>query len=140
MSAEVVISGAGLWLPAHRITNDELVASYNAWVDRHNSDHAAEVAAGTLEAMPHSSAEFIEKASGIRSRYIYVKDGTLDVERMRPRIPHRGEGGAGPPLGPPSRRTRRLPGAAETTGRRRWPFLAPARRGPASSRHARPAA
>lgn len=91
MDAEVVISGAGLWRPEHRITNEELVASYNAWVDRYNAQHAAAIAAGTLEAKPQSSAEFIEKASGIRSRYIYVKDGTLEVERMRPRIPHRGE-------------------------------------------------
>jgi len=91
MSTEVVISGAGLWRPLHTITNEELVASYNAWVDRHNAEQAAAIAAGTLEAKPHSSAEFIEKASGIRSRYTYVKDGTLEVERMRPRIPHRGE-------------------------------------------------
>ncbi len=91
MSTDVVISGAGLWRPEHTITNEELVASYNAWVDRHNAQHAEAIAAGTLEAKPYSSTEFIEKASGIRSRYTYVKDGTLDPERMRPRIPHRGE-------------------------------------------------
>jgi len=91
MSTEVVISGAGLWRPAHSISNEELVGSYNAWAERFNAEHAAAIAAGTLEPKPLSSAEFIEKASGIRSRYIYVKDGTLEVERMRPRIPHRGE-------------------------------------------------
>jgi beta-ketodecanoyl-[acyl-carrier-protein] synthase len=91
MSTEVVISGAGLWRPAHRITNEELVASYNAWVDWDNAAHAAQIAAGEREASQHSSAEFIEKASGIKSRYTYVKDGTLEVERMRPRIPHRSD-------------------------------------------------
>ncbi|MFM8354458.1 MAG: beta-ketoacyl-ACP synthase III, partial [Gammaproteobacteria bacterium] len=62
MSAPVVISGAGLWHPPYRITNEELVASYNAWVDQFNATHADEIAAGTLAPQPHSSAEFIEKA------------------------------------------------------------------------------
>jgi beta-ketodecanoyl-[acyl-carrier-protein] synthase len=91
MSSGVVISGAGLWRPAHRITNAELVASYNAWADRYNAEHAEAIQAGRVEAKPHSSVEFIEKASGIKARYAYVKDGILDVERMRPLIPHRGE-------------------------------------------------
>ncbi|MGA0839216.1 MAG: beta-ketoacyl-ACP synthase III [Pseudomonadales bacterium] len=91
MSVDVVISGAGLWRPPYRITNEELVASYNAWVDLHNATHADEIAAGAREAKPYSSVEFIEKASGIRSRYAYQKAGTLDPARMRPSIPHRGE-------------------------------------------------
>ncbi|MEZ5560153.1 MAG: beta-ketoacyl-ACP synthase III [Pseudomonadales bacterium] len=89
--SSVVISGAGLWTPAHSISNEELVASYNAWVDRYNAHNADAIAAGECEPKPHSSAEFIEKASGIRSRYAYVKDGILDITRMRPRIPHRAE-------------------------------------------------
>ncbi len=88
---EVVISGAGLWRPEHRISNEELVASYNAWAEAYNGRHADAIAAGELEPKPCSSAEFIEKASGIKSRYAYVKDGILDIERMRPRIPHRSE-------------------------------------------------
>ena len=87
----VVISGAGLWTPEHRISNEELVASYNAWAEHYNASHADEIAAGTLSEQPLSSAEFIEKASGIKSRYAYVKDGVLDVDRMRPRIARRGE-------------------------------------------------
>ena len=38
-----------------------------------------------------TTEEFIEKASGIKQRYAYVKDGILEVGRMRPRIPHREE-------------------------------------------------
>ncbi len=87
----VVISGAGLWTPEHRISNEELVASYNGWAEHYNASHADEIAAGTLSEQPLSSAEFIEKASGIKSRYAYVKDGVLDVDRMRPRIARRGE-------------------------------------------------
>ena len=92
MSANgVVISGAGLWTPDHIITNDELVESYNAWAEQYNSRHEDEIAAGALAEKPLSSAEFIEKASGIKARYAYVKDGVLDVDRMRPRITRRGE-------------------------------------------------
>ncbi|MFV2090006.1 MAG: beta-ketoacyl-ACP synthase III, partial [Pseudomonadales bacterium] len=36
-------------------------------------------------------AEFIEKASGIRQRYAYVKEGILDIGRMRPKIARRKE-------------------------------------------------
>ena len=91
MSHEVVISGAGLWRPQHRISNDALVASYNAWAESFNGAHRDAIAAGEVEEKPFSSAEFIEKASGITNRYAYVKDGILDVDRMRPRIPPRKE-------------------------------------------------
>ena len=86
MTNAVVISGAGLWKPPHIITNEELVGSYNAYAERFNADHGAAIEAGELEAKPLSSAEFIEKASGIKQRYAYVKDGILDIDRMRPRI------------------------------------------------------
>ncbi|MCX7065318.1 MAG: beta-ketoacyl-ACP synthase III [Proteobacteria bacterium] len=87
----VVISGVGEWTPPHVISNDELVASYNAYADQYNATHDSEIARGALEAKPHSSAEFIEKASGIRSRFAYIKDGILDIDCMRPRIPRRAE-------------------------------------------------
>ena len=91
MNSSVVLSGVGLWTPPNKITNEELVESYNAWADAYNEEHDADIAAGKLDAKPHSSAEFIEKASGIKSRYIYCKDGALDIQRMRPAIPERGE-------------------------------------------------
>lgn len=86
MSNHVVISGAGLWNPQHRISNEELVACYNAFASLYNTRHAAEIEAGEREAKPFSSAEFIEKASGIRSRYAFSKEGILDPERMRPAL------------------------------------------------------
>jgi len=89
--SEVVISGTGLWKPQYTITNEELVASYNAYADKHNETHAAEIASGVKTAKPQSSAEFIEKASGIKSRYIYKKEGALDIERMMPIIPQRAD-------------------------------------------------
>ena len=85
----VTISGSGLWTPEHIVTNQELVTAYNEWATRYNDRHAAAIAAGEQEAKPLSSAEFIEKASGIKQRYAYIKEGILDVDRMRPIIPER---------------------------------------------------
>jgi len=87
----VAISGSGLWTPEHTITNAELVAAYNAWADRYNTANADAIAAGEREAKPKSSEEFIEKASGIKQRYAYVKQGILDADRMCPLIPERPE-------------------------------------------------
>jgi beta-ketodecanoyl-[acyl-carrier-protein] synthase len=87
----IVISGVGEWTPPHAISNDELVASYNLYADKFNAEHDSEIARGAVEAKPHSSSEFIEKASGIRSRFAYVKDGILDPDCMRPRIARRSD-------------------------------------------------
>lgn len=89
MAEAVAITGVGLWKPPHVITNEELVSAYNAHAELYNAEHAAAIADGQLEAKPSSSAEFIEKASGIQQRYAYIKDGILEPERMRPRIPER---------------------------------------------------
>ncbi|RIJ27632.1 beta-ketoacyl-ACP synthase III [Henriciella algicola] len=84
-----VISATGLWTPPHTVTNAELVESYNAWADRWNEANKAEIEAGTLEAKTHSNVEFIEKASGIKSRYVVDKSGVVDPAVMRPNIPER---------------------------------------------------
>jgi beta-ketodecanoyl-[acyl-carrier-protein] synthase len=82
----VVISGTGLFTAPNRNSNDELVASYNAYVRQFNADHAAEIAAGTLAKIEESSVEFIEKASGIKRRSVMEKAGILDPRRMRPKF------------------------------------------------------
>jgi beta-ketodecanoyl-[acyl-carrier-protein] synthase len=87
-----VISATGLWTPPNTISNAELVASYNAWADRWNAGHAADIAAGTEAAKTHSSVEFIEKASGIKSRYVIDKAGVLDPDVMAPQIAERPNG------------------------------------------------
>ncbi|NVK58403.1 MAG: beta-ketoacyl-ACP synthase III [Alteromonadaceae bacterium] len=91
MNANVVLSGVGLWTPPYKISNEELVASYNAWAAAFNDKHQTQIDAGEIVAKPFSSADFIEKASGIKSRYIYQKEGALDIMRMRPLIPERRE-------------------------------------------------
>ena len=87
----VVISGVGLWTPENTITNEELVDSYNAWATQFNLDNQAQIEAEEIAAKPLSSAAFIEKASGIKSRYVYCKEGVLDINRMRPKLTPRSD-------------------------------------------------
>jgi len=78
----LALSGTGLYTPAASISNEELVASFNEYVRRHN-------AAGQGAPLQESSTEFVLKASGIRNRYVMDKAGILDPDIMCPRIPER---------------------------------------------------
>jgi beta-ketodecanoyl-[acyl-carrier-protein] synthase len=84
-----VIAATGLFTPDQSITNEELVTAYNAWAERWNAEHADRIAAGELEALTPSSVEFIEKASGIKRRFVLDKAGILDPARMVPHLPER---------------------------------------------------
>ncbi|MEG0861610.1 MAG: beta-ketoacyl-ACP synthase III [Pseudomonas sp.] len=85
----VVISGTGLYTPANSISNEELVESFNAYVQQFNADNAEAIERGEVQALAESSAAFIEKASGIKSRFVMDKAGILDPQRMAPRLPER---------------------------------------------------
>jgi beta-ketodecanoyl-[acyl-carrier-protein] synthase len=76
------ITGAGVWHPEHVLTNEELCVAFNAYVRAVN-------AAGAEPPLKESSPEFIERASGIKRRYIVDKTGVLDPERMCPNVPER---------------------------------------------------
>jgi len=82
----VAITGTGVFTPSQVITNDELVAAFNAYADRTNAENAAAIAAGDVAAIQHSSSEFIVAASGIERRYVLDKEGILDPDRMHPRL------------------------------------------------------
>ena len=82
----VAISSTGIYVPPEVITNAELVQSFNAYVQLENAQHAAEIAAGSFTPLVESNVEFIEKASGIKRRYVVEKSGVLDPTRMRPRL------------------------------------------------------
>lgn len=84
-----VISATGLFTPKNSISNAELVESFNSFVERHNAGNADAIAAGEVEALAPSSVEFIEKASGIKARFVLSKESTLDPEIMCPRYPAR---------------------------------------------------
>lgn len=86
---KAAITGTGLFTPSQSISNDELVESFNAYVTSFNDEHAQEIADGTVQALQASSSAFIEKASGIKSRYVIDKEGILDPKRMTPNIAER---------------------------------------------------
>lgn len=86
---KAVISSTGLWTPEDSISNEELVTAFNAYVEKWNEENAEAIEAGECDALAPSSAEFIEKASGIKSRYVLSKDPILDPEIMAPRLPAR---------------------------------------------------
>ncbi|GAB2716743.1 beta-ketoacyl-ACP synthase III [Halomonas garicola] len=87
---QVVITGTGLYTPEHAVDNEALVSAFNAWAKAENDRHAEAIAAGKREPLAYSSSAFIEKASGIKSRYVLDAEGILDPERMRPHLPERG--------------------------------------------------
>lgn len=76
------ILATGLFTPEQSVSNAELAEAYNTFVERWNAQHPD-------EPLEPSSAAFIEKASGIKSRYVLDRTGLLDPERMRPAIPPR---------------------------------------------------
>lgn len=88
---KIVISGTGLFTPAEKISNEELVACFNKDVENYNLSNKTAIEAGELEAKPESSSAFIEKASGIKSRYVMNKSGILDINIMHPVFEKRAE-------------------------------------------------
>jgi beta-ketodecanoyl-[acyl-carrier-protein] synthase len=86
---DAVISGTGLFTPEESVSNDELVTAFNAWVDLFNEEHSEAIAKGEVEARTYSSTAFIEKASGIKSRYVLNKSGIIDPKRMAPQLAER---------------------------------------------------
>jgi beta-ketodecanoyl-[acyl-carrier-protein] synthase len=80
----VVISGTGLYTPPEKISNDELVACFNSYVDKFNADNAQAILQGEVAALSQSNSAFIEKASGIKNRYVMSKKDILNVDIMKP--------------------------------------------------------
>lgn len=84
---EIAISGTGIFVPEHKVTNDELVEAFNAHVDVFNAENKADIDAGLVAPKQYSSSGFIEKASGIKSRHFISKSGILDPHDMRMHAP-----------------------------------------------------
>lgn len=88
---DIYISGTGLWIPPHKVSNEELVTSFNEYVRLYNIEHEQEILSGSLIALESSSVEFILKASGIQNRYVIEKDSLLNPEIMKPMIEARAD-------------------------------------------------
>ncbi len=89
MTADIRIIATGLYTPPQSISNAELVTAFNEYVARFNAENAPAIEVGAVEPLQPSSSEFIEKASGIKSRFVVDKDGILDPARMAPRFAER---------------------------------------------------
>ena len=74
----VVISGTGLYTPANSISNDELVASFNAYVQQFNADNAAAIER-EVAAVDRDSAPRIDDGQRCPARQ---RDVLRDVERV----------------------------------------------------------
>ena len=88
---EIHIAGTGIWYPEDVITNDEIVISFNKYVDNFNEVNKDSISSGIFNKLEHSSVEFIEKASGIKTRHVVDKKNILDVDRMMPSLKHEDE-------------------------------------------------
>jgi beta-ketodecanoyl-[acyl-carrier-protein] synthase len=85
----IVASGTGVFTPPFSISNDELVQSFNTYVQNFNADHKDEIDCGTCQPLAESSSEFIVRASGIQSRFVMDRTGILDPKIMCPQLPRR---------------------------------------------------
>lgn len=75
------ITGIAYSIPDQVISNEELVSSFNDYIDQEF--------VGRDKTKEYSSADFIEQASGIRQRHVIDKEGILNIDRMRPCLPVR---------------------------------------------------
>lgn len=77
-----VITNISFLVPEQEISNEELVESYNQFVEQHNLKHPD-------SQIQKSSSKFIYQASGIKKRYTHDKQGILDINKMSPSILNR---------------------------------------------------
>ena len=83
---DIHIAGTGIWYPEDTISNDEIVLSFNSYVDNFNSNNKDKIDNGEIEKLEYSSTEFIEKASGIKTRHVIDKKNILDINKMMPSV------------------------------------------------------
>jgi beta-ketodecanoyl-[acyl-carrier-protein] synthase len=80
----IAITATGSYAPESTISNSELVASYNAYVQAFNKTNADKISSGDIAALSESSADFITDASGVKMRHVINKSGILDNNLMHP--------------------------------------------------------
>ena len=88
---DIHIAGTCIWYHEDTISNDEIVLSFNSYVDNFNSNNKDKIDNGEIEKLEYSSTEFIEKASGIKTRHVIDKKNILDINKMMPSVVHEDE-------------------------------------------------
>ena len=89
--SEIYIAGTGIWYPDESISNDEIVESFNSYVDTFNAANKDAISNDQTLKLEYSSTEFIEKASGIKTRHVIDKNNILDINKMMPSVVHEDE-------------------------------------------------
>ena len=79
---DIHIAGTGIWYPEDTISNDEIVLSFNSYVDNFNTNNKDRIDSGEIEKLEYSSTEFIEKASGTKTRHVIDKKNILNINKM----------------------------------------------------------
>ena len=79
------ITGTGLFHPTEIISNEELADSLNAYVEQYNQENAEKIAAGELEELRGSSAEFIEKLL-VLSAATLLRNQVSSIQRVYVRV------------------------------------------------------
>ena len=87
----ILITGTGLFTPPDSVTNAELVESLSAANVKWNAAHSEEIEREEVLERDMPSEAFIRRASGVGHRYVMDKQGLLDSDRLRPRLPLRSE-------------------------------------------------
>ncbi len=90
-NTDVVISGSGVYHPTDAISNEELVNSFNLYVDLYNERFEKDIQSGSKQPLEKSTASYIEKVSGIKSRYVIDKAGILNPDVMHPIVEERAD-------------------------------------------------
>ncbi len=83
---KIVISGSGSFLPENEITNEELVSSFNQYVENYNNKNQQQILNGEFIKIKPSDVNTITRSSGIKKRRVIDKNGILDINHMRPRF------------------------------------------------------
>ncbi len=76
--SSVIISGTGIYVPQDIISNDELVHSFNKYVENFNQKHIKAIANNSIAPLKGSNADFIYNVSGIKNRHVIDKHGILN--------------------------------------------------------------
>jgi len=58
---DIHIAGTGIWYPEDTISNDEIVLSFNSYVDNFNTNNKDRIDSGEIEKLEYSSTEFMKK-------------------------------------------------------------------------------